>query len=850
MLDSVAFPTEQWLLYLYYGDLKLLSFVILSFIRRMSRLTVFMAAAFVPCALAWASVPDLDVDTNRDGRIENSPADDANEDVWTLAQGAIFLNNNDNDGRGTAPDNVDHVIDGGEDTHDITPIRIRDPVSSLGAGTRGSHQLVLRIATDDLRKHVRIFPGLAAGQRAILGPGRNADSHEPKVPIMGEERGAWTRLDITDLVLGKSDQTFGLEGLTYRTDPSAWDGMVDIELILRQKEKHAFRDVGIDRVTLKVAPFIAASNVHESIDLFVTAMPNVAWLPRLRYVHPDSWRSDDRKNGQLNRALIIRSWSKGLGNELLRFRAQPVPAIRMRAGEPVDVLTTGDYTLREGSRQIDLRIRPQELPRSNFTAAFSSSIPGIKLVRQGDVRAGSSLIYRHNDQTLQLAGGPRVSIRQGGLADLVSQDQSMRLVVSVDVLALPQRSTSAVVEPFTDNLVFRQKLARAAEPMVRLRVIDQPYGLELWAQDKMEFGWSAFPGRSPGRSPGRNPGRNTLPVVLDLPKTTDSLRDYPYDVLLGEVNSATPLHGAAHGYARPMNFEPGSNNFESSLCYGGNVEVVPPVPRAPQGRIIMGSHGLDMTARPNRALNRLRHFFDAQELQGPVLLLDVSWLHVGHIDEVMQFVPCEEGAGLEHKFKIFIASPADALRLLHELPGPLRIKSINQGRKTTGGPGQTKRRWEYTPHEIMDDVDRLTTINRQVQAMIDKRVKEPLIERLGLRTSDFIDLPVLFAGQFRTETATLWPRSAYALTPNLANCLVLTQGTDHRILMAQPGYDPFRSQVVQVAQKNGLNIEFIDTWFYHTHAGDIHCVTNVRRGIPPRAWWQASPGPMGRGDPK
>jgi hypothetical protein len=53
--------------------------------------------------------------------------------------------------------------------------------------------------------------------------------------------------------------------------------------------------------------------------------------------------------------------------------------------------------------------------------------------------------------------------------------------------------------------------------------------------------------------------------------------------------------------------------------------------------------------------------------------------------------------------------------------------------------------------------------------------------------------------------------------------------------------DLFEACILAVAGALGLQVDFVDTWFYHVHLGGLHCGTNVLRSPPPGQrfdWWR------------
>jgi hypothetical protein len=97
--------------------------------------------------------------------------------------------------------------------------------------------------------------------------------------------------------------------------------------------------------------------------------------------------------------------------------------------------------------------------------------------------------------------------------------------------------------------------------------------------------------------------------------------------------------------------------LESSGNYGGNIESTPPTPTAPLGHIVVGNARIDGEAEHvDPDVLALLH---AQ--RQPVIQVDSTWLDVGHVDEMLAFVP-RSGSGLP--FAALRASPALALALV------------------------------------------------------------------------------------------------------------------------------------------------------------------------------------------
>jgi hypothetical protein len=101
---------------------------------------------------------------------------------------------------------------------------------------------------------------------------------------------------------------------------------------------------------------------------------------------------------------------------------------------------------------------------------------------------------------------------------------------------------------------------------------------------------------------------------------------------------------------------------------GGNILVTPPIPPArPRGRIVVGC-GIQES---------LKGFFRAQRVQTPLIEIDTSWLRVGHVDEIVSFVPAKDG------FLALLPDPEAGLRLLASVP-PERVLFHDGGKEAAG----------------------------------------------------------------------------------------------------------------------------------------------------------------------
>jgi protein-arginine deiminase len=223
---------------------------------------------------AQALTVDLAVDTDRDGAVTD--ADDAGEDVWTPARGAIFAPNYDRDGERTGSDglpvndvfrmtdgtpqqpglqtDVDRRIENVADIRDLAPlvVTVSDPVP---AGAR----VVLRAAELEDVQSMHVYVDPLPGAEAFWG---GLGSRLP------DGRAEPLEVDLTPFVGGGGSVTLGIEGLLYRFDDGpphqAFDGEIDLTLSV----EGAGEPVS-DSVRLRVAPWIALPHGQPSTRTFV-----------------------------------------------------------------------------------------------------------------------------------------------------------------------------------------------------------------------------------------------------------------------------------------------------------------------------------------------------------------------------------------------------------------------------------------------------------------------------------------------------------------------------------------------------------------------------------------------------
>lgn len=330
---------------------------------------------------------------------------------------------------------------------------------------------------------------------------------------------------------------------------------------------------------------------------------------------------------------------------------------------------------------------------------------------------------------------------------------------------------------------------------------------------------------------------------------------------IAEVGLHAPLAGlpAAEVAALAWAAASGADSEASEFIFtgfdaGGNLECTPPCRSAagrvyPWGRIYYGT-GAQMNAQT-------RSFLDAQLVQPPIDV-PTDWLTVGHVDEVISFIPVPNGP--EHKkWKMLIASPARAYEMLRACTDTwvmLRDRRLEMNRTWRLVQTEVRRMLEAdyalevrehaTDTQIeADDLEEFNTDTVQPALdIIETRMKA----ETGATNDDIIRVPVIFmpaAGN-----------GAEALTGDMVNMLVVND----RCIVPEPfgpgsgpAHDIFRNEMRSKirAANAALRVEFVDDWYsYHARTGEVHCGTNTLRRpanldawlqTPAAEWWRYTP---------
>ena len=328
-----------------------------------------------------------------------------------------------------------------------------------------------------------------------------------------------------------------------------------------------------------------------------------------------------------------------------------------------------------------------------------------------------------------------------------------------------------------------------------------PIGGDIWMQDAVELGFSVLPAE--GKP-------HVVHMALKAP------RGKPLD----QVNEDIFL-GVDFGLADVA--EPREDGYW--FDWFGNLEVSSPLLHEeyyfPYGRLYTGfdPDGPDVWCmHPD-----VRAFLNAQDAQGPIVQVDTGWLSIGHVDEIISWIPWSGGPGCCGKgFIMLFASAGEGVELLEGLSADGHGDAV-----LFAGTGD-----EVTVDELLGD-ELLIEFNQAAQERLDTTLKQ-LKEEFGLEDEDIATIPTLF------EQDEQWGAYAVALVPNMVNSLVLGK----LFIAADPhgpiinGQDPFKQALVEKLEPYSQTVEFVDNWYpYHVWNGEVHCGTNATRLPLNLEWW-------------
>ena len=336
------------------------------------------------------------------------------------------------------------------------------------------------------------------------------------------------------------------------------------------------------------------------------------------------------------------------------------------------------------------------------------------------------------------------------------------------------------------NSEFISQLKKAVEPTGALVKVIQ--GDRAWMQDVQKNGYVQFPEKLKLRNFNVAVKSNSNPAGNNQPKS-NSDRDLSV-FKIGKPRNEESANQWADGY--------------------GNLQVTPPIPAYPMGRVYYGNPG-------NASFNpEVLDFIQAQRIQGQPVDIDTSWLLTRQVDEIINFIPSTTPG----KYIMAIASPEAGIKLLEELAGRgYGDVRINRGLSNEITVSAALKNQALIQHNL----------NLQKQKL------NPIIEKLkrefSLTDDQIIQVPAMFG------------YSGYAWWPNMVNSVPVNGS----LLVSNPrgamidGKDYTQERLRQLLLPFGVNISFLDDRYYQELRGNVQSATNTIRQGEERPFWQSLP---------
>jgi len=442
---------------------------------------------------------------------------------------------------------------------------------------------------------------------------------------------------------------------------------------------------------------------------------------------------------------------------------------------------------------------------NNITATF-----GIAATPFRAPNASNQAATMGNEFTLTV-GLEDGSDLEGSVARLVCRAVPVLLASSLDIadeIFIILNALSAKVASDLKNILADVRDNNGKKTPVRVTSLGGgavPH--DLWMQDTVEFGVAPTPD-------GKTGVRQTVAPLLGLRAKHDGIKTAPLDAFVADYLRAREAKDDIVCVQAAV-----ARENTRWIDWYGNLEVSPPCRDQKTGRAF--PHGRILTGRQKELGFHpdLLAFLEAQELQWPPLVLDVSWLTIGHVDELVNFVPAPGKPG----FRALVPSPFAARDLLRQV-----VEGGKGERGTPETPVFAGTKSQTTAGALLARIEK-SDESRKIEDSV-RETRARLCDGLGIRDADILALPVLF-------------EDGLAVIPNAVNSLVVGKTVvvpaPHGPADARTGEDVWAHAIRERLEPLGLSVRFLDIWEpYHTRSGEIHCGTNAIRRLRDGRWWR------------
>jgi len=352
---------------------------------------------------------------------------------------------------------------------------------------------------------------------------------------------------------------------------------------------------------------------------------------------------------------------------------------------------------------------------------------------------------------------------------------------------------------------------------------------DQWNEDWMISGWVSMP-KPDGQVQG-------MALAYPRPFEQEQTGKIPLDWL-----ASPSWAGVDFGYFVTYDLtvpEPNTHYQGDSYDSGGNQDALPPYENPangqsyPVGRIIHGSGVIQAT----------QDFYAAQLPMAPPVVVDTSWLIVGHVDEAFSYMP----AGTERGWKLLVGSPDLAVQMLTDwqsqghgaevmFEGKCWSPTSQPSSASCSGPAA------ISIDDALADTD-LMAWSQEGQAKIDA-MEAVVVDEVGLTPDEIVYIPFLIEQDYGAKVA---------YNPGTVNSFVW----DDYVIMPDPwgpkinGVDGFKQDLMDRigtsaeqlgSTGEGMHVFFADNWdLYHRLLGEVHCGTNFwGPSASSEQWWLAA----------
>ncbi|MCP3798414.1 protein-arginine deiminase domain-containing protein [Allokutzneria sp. A3M-2-11 16] len=293
-----------------------------------------------------------------------------------------------------------------------------------------------------------------------------------------------------------------------------------------------------------------------------------------------------------------------------------------------------------------------------------------------------------------------------------------------------------------------------------------------------------------------------------------------------------------------------ADTVADTLNSTGNFDSIPPDARNPLGRPFFGSAA---SRHPDPSFTKMLSSQHAQ----PVVV-DTSWLLVGHVDETTHVIPATTARG----WTMMVADPRLAVN---------RLKDAQRA-----GHGAA-RLFDNTVEPVKPTIDEslanpaFLTVNETAARHIDAQI-DVLTRETGLKATELVRVPVLFK-EYDPEAAADAPETKrmvesgkltvqdleglrklartgrapakflVASTASIVNGLSIKAGVFAAPKPHGPvvnGVDLFERATEDALAGYPVRLSWVEDWAYlHMLIGEVHCGTNALREPTRADWWRA-----------